>query len=497
MPSSRISDARPIADDIERCLCVVMPCFNEEATISVIVEKVLASPYVLELVIVDDGSSDATLAKIRAVDDPRVRVCVQPVNLGKGAALRRGFREATAPYVIVQDADLEYDPQEYGAVLAPLLRGQADVVYGSRFASGQPRRVLYYWHSVGNKMLTTMSNMFTNLNLTDMETCYKAFRLEVLQSLEVEEDRFGFEPEITAKIAAAGWRVWEVSIAYAGRTYAEGKKITWRDGLRAGYSVVRYSRAWSRVRGRLDHAPDRTRPPAEFDDADSELDEVLASLEDATNYSDWIYSLVEPYLGELVLEIGAGHGELTERLQRGRDVTATDLSTNCIAGLRTRFADRPNVDIRHVDIAATADGRLYDSVVLINVLEHIEDDENALGKLRQSLRPGGHLCVFVPAFDGLYSDFDHRIGHRRRYRRSNLIEVFDRAGFAIVDARYINTVGALAWWLFARQLGQVPAQSWSVAIYDRLVVPVLRRAEATRSPRFGQSLLVVGTMSDS
>jgi 2-polyprenyl-3-methyl-5-hydroxy-6-metoxy-1,4-benzoquinol methylase len=399
--------------------------------------------------------------------------------------------------VIVQDADLEYDPEEYGAVLAPLLRGQADVVYGSRFASGQPRRVLYYWHSVGNKLLTTMSNMFTNLNLTDMETCYKAFRLEVLQSLEVEEDRFGFEPEVTAKIAAAGWRVWEVSIGYAGRTYAEGKKITWRDGLRAGYSVVRYSGAWSRVRDTLDRAPDRTRPPAEFDDSDSELATALATLEDATNYADWIYSLVEPYLGENVLEVGAGYGELTERLQRGRHVTATDLSTNCVDGLRARFAGRPNVDVRHVDIAATADGRMYDSVVLINVLEHIDDDENALEKLRQSLRPDGHLCVFVPAFDGLYSEFDHRIGHRRRYRRSRLIEVFDRAGFRIIDARYINTVGALAWWLFVRQLGQVPAQSWSIAFYDRVVVPVLRRAEHKRSPRFGQSLLGVGILHDS
>jgi len=488
----------PLAPEaVEPCLCVVMPCYNEETTIAEIVERVLASPYVRELVIVDDGSRDATLATVRAFDDPRVRVFEQPLNLGKGAALRRGFREATAPFVIVQDADLEYDPEEYGAVLAPLLRGQADVVYGSRFASGQPRRVLYYWHSVGNKLLTTMSNMFTNLNLTDMETCYKAFRLEVLQSLEIEEDRFGFEPEITAKVAAAGWRVWEVSIAYAGRTYAEGKKITWRDGLRAGYSIVRYSGAWSRVRDRLDHAPDRSLPPAEFDDSDAELATVLASLEDATNYSDWIYSLVEPYLGEHVLEIGAGHGELTERLQRGRTVTATDLSSSCVDGLRARFANRPNVDVRHVDIAATADGRLYDSVVLINVLEHIDDDENALAKLRQSLRPNGRLCVFVPAFDGLYSDFDHRIGHRRRYRRSQLIEVFDRAGFKIVDARYINTVGALAWWLFVRQLGQVPAQSWSIAFYDRIVVPALRRAEHERSPRFGQSLLGVGILSDS
>jgi 2-polyprenyl-3-methyl-5-hydroxy-6-metoxy-1,4-benzoquinol methylase len=345
-------------------------------------------------------------------------------------------------------------------------------------------------------MLTTLSNMFTNLNLSDMETCYKAFRLDVIRSIEVEEDRFGFEPEITAKVAGGGFRVWEVSIGYAGRTYAEGKKITWRDGLRAGYSIARYSDVWRRVRGHLDRVPDRNVPPAEFDDADDELSAVLHSLEEATNYTEWIYSLVEPHLGDDVLEIGAGHGELTEKLQRGRAVTATDLSSRSVDRLRTRFAEQSNVDIRLVDIAATADGRLYDSVVLVNVLEHIDDDANALEKLRASLRPGGRVCVFVPAFDGLYSTFDQRIGHRRRYRRSQLVSVLDRAGFAITDARYINTVGAVAWWIVARQLGQVPTRHWSVSVYDRFVVPSLRRIEAGRSPRFGQSLFCVGTVRD-
>jgi 2-polyprenyl-3-methyl-5-hydroxy-6-metoxy-1,4-benzoquinol methylase len=478
------------------CLSVVMPCYNEEETVAVIIEQVLASPYLFELIVVDDGSRDATVAKVRTFDDPRIKLFLQPTNLGKGAALRRGFAEATAPYVIVQDADLEYDPADYGRVLAPLLNGQADVVFGSRFLSGEPRRVLYFWHSVGNKLLTTLSNMFTNLNLTDMETCYKAFRLEVIRSIEVEEDRFGFEPEITAKIAGGRWRVWEVSIGYAGRTYAEGKKITWRDGVRAAYSITRYSDVWRKVRGSLDRVPDRHLPPAEFDDADDELAEVLHSLEEATNYTEWIYSLVEPHLGKEVLEIGAGHGELTQLLQGGRVVTATDLSTRSVDRLRSRFAQHPNVDIRLVDIAATADGRLYDSVVLVNVLEHIDDDANALEKLRASLRPGGRVCVFVPAFDGLYSDFDQRIGHRRRYRKSQLVSALDRAGFAIEDARYINTVGAVAWWVVARQLGQVPTRQWSVSLYDRLVVPSLRKIEAGRSPRFGQSLFCVGTAKD-
>ncbi|MFM8303341.1 MAG: glycosyltransferase family 2 protein [Actinomycetota bacterium] len=225
----------------EPCLSVVMPCFNEQATIAAVVDAVLASPYTGELVIVDDGSSDGTRDVLAALTDPRVVVVVQPENRGKGAALREGFARATRPIVIVQDADLEYDPAEFGTVVQPIIDDKADVVFGSRFLSGRPHRVLYFWHFVGNKLLTTASNMFTNLNLTDMETCYKAFRREVIQSITLEEDRFGIEPEMTAKLAAGHWRIFEVGISYSGRTYEEGKKIGWRDGIRAIFCIVAYS----------------------------------------------------------------------------------------------------------------------------------------------------------------------------------------------------------------------------------------------------------------
>ncbi len=223
-------------------LTVVMPCYNERATVREIVARVLAQPYDIELVIVDDGSRDGTrdiLAELAAAD-ARVRVFLQPENRGKGAALHRGFREATGDVVIVQDADLEYDPKDYAVVLGPIVEGKADVVFGSRFMHG-PRRVLYYWHSVANHMLTTMSNMVSNLNLTDMETCYKAFRREVIQGLTLVEERFGFEPEVTVKLSRVpGVRIYEVPITYNGRTYEEGKKIGLKDAFRAVYVLGRH-----------------------------------------------------------------------------------------------------------------------------------------------------------------------------------------------------------------------------------------------------------------
>ena len=229
------------------CLSVVIPCYNEESTVASVVDKVLANPWVAEVIVVDDGSTDKSREVLASIDEPRLVVVVQPVNQGKGAALRAGFSKATAEYVIVQDADLEYDPDEFEVLLGPLEADKADVVFGSRFQSGQPHRVLYYWHSVGNRLLTTVSNMFTNLNLTDMETCYKAFQRGVIRSIEIQENRFGFEPEITAKVARGGWRVYEVGISYSGRTYAEGKKIGWRDGVRAMVCIVKYSRLGARL----------------------------------------------------------------------------------------------------------------------------------------------------------------------------------------------------------------------------------------------------------
>lgn len=225
----------------KHCLSVVIPCFNEENTINELINKVLQEEVVGQILVIDDGSTDNSVAIVKEIIDPRITIQVKIKNEGKGSAIRDGFSLAKFPYVVIQDADLEYDPKEYSKLLEPLLSGHADVVYGSRFLTSGTRRAVYYWHRVGNNFLTWVSNMLTNIDLTDMETCYKVIKTPIAQSLDIKEQRFGLEPELTAKLAKLKLRIYEVPISYYGRTYEEGKKITWKDGISALRCIIKYN----------------------------------------------------------------------------------------------------------------------------------------------------------------------------------------------------------------------------------------------------------------
>ncbi len=389
-----------------------------------------------------------------SIGDPRVRVIRHPDNRGKGAALRTGFAHARGPFVAVLDADLEYDPKDLAKLLAPLLADQADVVYGSRFAASDVRRVLYFWHSVGNRLLTLYSNMLTDLNLSDMGTGCKVFRRDVLDRITIEEDRFGVEPEITAKVAALGCRIFEVGISYHGRSYAEGKKIGWTDGVRAIRVITRHSMAWRTERRRV------RRRPSHFAAADVELADTLETLDGAERYVDWIASLVLPNVRGRVLEVGAGHGTFSDRLATAAtELVISEPSARAAELLRERFGDAGAATVVQADLEDAVSDGPFDTAVLINVLEHIADDDKALALLYDGLATRGRIVVFVPAHEVLYSTYDRSIGHYRRYRRAELLRKVERANLRVVDAHYVNAIGFFGWYVTAKLLRKRPTQA--------------------------------------
>ncbi|MDX1582288.1 MAG: glycosyltransferase, partial [Thermoanaerobaculia bacterium] len=347
-------------------LSVIVPCYNERATVRELLTMVREVDVDKEIIVIDDQSTDGSRDIVAGLANewPELRHVIQPENRGKGAAIRKGIEVARGDLIVIQDADLEYDPAEYPKLIKPILDGHADVVYGSRF-EGYPRRVMLYWHTLGNKLLTFLSNMTTDLNLTDMETCYKVFRREVIQSLHLESNRFGFEPEVTAKVAKRGYRVYEVPISYHGRDYWEGKKINWKDGVSALWSIFKYGI---------------------FVDVRSEPRDYLTvrRKERLLRYNRWIWERIEPHVGDRVLELGAGTGSMT-RFFYGRElVIAADREQGYVDRLRNAFRRRPGIEVAWIDPDGEPFGleelssRDLDTVTLINVLEHLEDDQTAL-----------------------------------------------------------------------------------------------------------------------
>jgi glycosyltransferase involved in cell wall biosynthesis len=461
-------------------LSIVIPAYNERKTIREIVGKVLAvdlGTIQKEIVIVDDGSTDGTRDILLEMDGSNgVRTLFQPVNMGKGAAVSRGVSSSTGDLVVIQDADLEYDPEEYPVLLQPILAGKADVVYGSRF-QGSPHghRVLYFWHTVGNRMLTLMSNVFTDLNLSDMETCYKVMTRSVVDRLDLRSQRFGIEPEITCKVARMRARIYEVPISYNGRTYAEGKKIGLKDAFQAVWTILKYFR-WEAPEGDVGAM-------------------TLRRMEGLGAYNEWLHRRFEAYLGNRILEVGSGVGNQTRFFIDKERIVASDIETHYLTELKSKFGLRSNVRVASYPFPlspadlAELQGEKLDTIVCLNVLEHIEDDRATLADFARVLPAGGHLALLVPSLEALYGTLDKALHHFRRYEKEPLTRLVTEAGFEVEHVRFLNRPGVFGWWLNSRILGRTVLPKVQLSAF-RWILPLLKLEEST-PPSFGMSLLVL------
>ena len=449
-----------IATDTKFLVSVLVPVYNEEEYVAVSIQRVLDVSLpdwmALEVVVVDDGSTDGSLQAVEELmpQDPRIRLFKHAANRGKGAAIRTAIQHARGEFAIVQDADLEYDPKEFLKLLPPLIEGRADVVYGSRFQTAGERRVLYFWHALANRLLTTFCNMASDLNLTDMETGYKAFRTGLVKSIPLRSDRFGIEPEITIKLAQRQARIYEVPIAYHGRTYEEGKKIGLWDAIKAFFAILRYG---------------LTRDI--YVDSGAR---ILDTLAHTPRFNAWMADTLRPAVGSRVLELGAGIGNLTQKLSpRRRMYFATDIDAEHMGRLRTRFQNRPNLSVRRCDLANPEDfGPLvgqFDTVICLNVVEHVENDRLALANIASALEEGGRAIVLVPQGQSIYGTLDRVLGHYRRYSEAELRSKMEEAGLRVEKIIRFNRITRPGWFLNGRILKKTTFGRFQLWVFDHLV----------------------------
>ncbi len=424
-------------------LSILMAAYNEEATLRRCLERILAVPLPgglqKEIVLVDDCSTDATwkIARQMAAKHEEVKAYRQDRNQGKGAAIRRAIAEMTGQLAIFQDADLEYDPLDYHRLLRPLLLQKADVVFGSRF-TGEERKVLYFWHTAGNRLLTLLANMLNDTNLTDMETCYKAFVADHLKKIPLESNRFGIEPEIT-------------KYRFSSK-YADAGKV------------------------------------------------ALDALEQAPRFNQWMYQSIRPYLGDRVVELGAGKGNLSKLLKQHAAFLMTDYRSDYLEELLSRWEHLDHVQVAQLDLRASADYDALrrfnpDTVVCLNVLEHIEDDRFVMKLLHETVPPGCRLVFLVPYNPKLFSEFDRQIGHFRRYAKGELEQKMEAAGFTVERQFFFNKVGVLAWWIGNTLFGQRSITGWQLKLYN-LLTPLFRLLDRVL-PTNGLSTVVVARRPES
>lgn len=474
-------------------LSVLVPVFDEQHLVAASLarlELLERSPDLetVQVIVVDDCSRDRTPEVLRAFARERGVGWIEEgpleggvelkghgrrgkfewvflrhvLNGGKGKAVRTALAEATGAISVVHDADLEYHPRDLARIVKVFVEEDADAVYGSRFAGGEARRALLFRHELGNRFLTFMTNLITNVNLTDMETCYKAVRTELFRSIPLVSNDFRIEPELTIKLAKREARIFEVPISYSGRTYQEGKKINWRDGFKALLAMLRF---WISDRVYVE---------------DAHGSQILSRLARAPRFNAWMADVIRPYCGRRVLEIGSGTGNLTRRLVPRDAYVASDVNPVYLQTLRHLTHDRPYLDVTLTDVTQGASfPRVpggFDTVVCLNVIEHVDDDRGALENIQSVLAPDGKAIVLVPQGPELFGTLDEILGHKRRYTEASLRQLAAEAGFEVEQVIRFNRVGAPAWWLNGRMMKRRYFGLFQIAALN-FFTPLFRRID--------------------
>jgi glycosyltransferase involved in cell wall biosynthesis len=455
-------------------LSILVPVYNEQYLVEASLRRleILAESPLIErvrVIVVNDASTDESAAVLRRFrrSVPGSKLAAfewifleHEENRGKGAAVRTAIEHVDTDLAVIHDADLEYHPSDLEKMIALFLTEDADAVFGSRFLSGDFRRVLLFRHSLGNKLITLLTNLVTDLNLTDIETCYKMVRSDLLHSIPWESNRFGIEPEITVKLAKRNARIFEVPIRYSGRTYAEGKKITWKDGVRALGTLIKFGIS-DNIYVEDEHGA-----------------RILARLNRAPRFTRWMAETIKPYVGERVLEIGAGTGNLTENLVPRGFYMASDVNSQYLSRLEKLRQTRPYLRVQRTDAARqeTYPAEQFDTVVCLNVIEHLQDDVAALRNIRNALDEHGRAIILVPNGPALFGSLDTVLGHFRRYTREQLIRSCEEAGFRVQMLLKFNRVGAPGWWWNGKVLKRETFGLWQMKLLNFLV-PMVKHVD--------------------